>query len=83
MARVIQALLILLAVVLTAVCAVFVAAEFSLTTVERSRVEQAVAAGDRRAAEVLDAVRHLTVQLSAAQLGITVTSLVIGMVAES
>ncbi|WP_084317049.1 hemolysin family protein [Actinospica robiniae] len=78
----IQALLILLAVVLTALCAVFVAAEFSLTTVERSRVEQAAAAGDRRAAGVLDAVRHLTIQLSAAQLGITVTSLVIGMAAE-
>lgn len=81
-ARVIQALLILLAVVLTALCAVFVAAEFSLTTVERSRVEQAAAGGDRRAAGVLDAVRQLTIQLSAAQLGITVTSLIIGMVAE-
>jgi CBS domain containing-hemolysin-like protein len=81
-ARVIEASLILLAVMLTALCAVFVAAEFSLTTVERSRVERAAAEGDRRAARVLEAVRRLTFQLSAAQLGITVTSLVIGMVAE-
>lgn len=77
-----EALLILLALALTALCAGFVAAEFSLTTVERSRVEQAAAGGDRRAGRVLAAVRRLTFQLSAAQLGITVTSLVIGMVAE-
>ncbi|MBR7833397.1 DUF21 domain-containing protein [Actinospica durhamensis] len=78
----IEALLILLALALTALCAGFVAAEFSLTTVERSQVERAAATGDRRAVRALAAVRHLTFQLSAAQLGITVTSLVIGMVAE-
>ena len=75
-------LLILLALLLTGVCGVFVAAEFSLTTVERSRVERAAREGDHRAAGVLAALKSLTFQLSAAQLGITVTSLVIGMLAE-
>lgn len=78
----IEALLIVLSLLLTAACGVFVAAEFSLTTVERSRVEQAAREGDQRAKGVLAAVRRLTFQLSAAQLGITVTSLVIGMLAE-
>lgn len=76
-------LLILLALLLTGLCGLFVAAEFSLTTVERSRVERAARDGDRRAAGVLGALKSLTFQLSAAQLGITVTSLVIGMLAES
>lgn len=75
-------LLIVVALLLTAVCAVFVAAEFSLTTVERSQVRQAAEAGERGAARVLRAVRRLSFQLSGAQLGITVTSLVIGMLAE-
>ena len=78
----VSALLILLALLLTGLCGVFVAAEFSLTTVERSRVEQAARAGDGLAEGVLAAMRRLTFQLSAAQLGITVTSLVIGMLAE-
>jgi CBS domain containing-hemolysin-like protein len=75
-------LLIVAALLLTAVCAVFVAAEFSLTTVERSQVRQAAEAGERGAARVLKAVRRLSFQLSGAQLGITLTSLVIGMLAE-
>jgi CBS domain containing-hemolysin-like protein len=79
---VIQVLLLLLAGVLTLACALFVAAEFSLTTVERGELERAAAAGERGAASALKAVRRLTLQLSGAQLGITVTSLVIGMVAE-
>ncbi|GAA2455504.1 hemolysin family protein [Streptomyces glaucus] len=75
-------LLILLALALTLACAVFVAAEFSLTTVERADLERAAAAGERGADSALKAVRRLTFQLSGAQLGITVTSLVIGMLAE-
>ncbi|MFE1785037.1 hemolysin family protein [Streptomyces sp. NPDC059506] len=77
-----EVLLLLLALALTLACGVFVAAEFSLTTVERSEVERAAEAGDRGAAGVLQAVRNLTFQLSGAQLGITVTGLVIGMLAE-
>ena len=74
--------LLLLALLLTLACAVFVAAEFSLTTVERGDLERAAATGERGAEGALKAVRKLTLQLSGAQLGITVTSLVIGMLAE-
>src|SRR3954453_18697637 len=77
-----ELLLILLALLLALACAVFVAAEISLTTVDRSQVQQAARAGERGAARVLEAVRQLTFQLSGAQLGMSVTSLVIGMVAE-
>ncbi|GGX85275.1 hemolysin family protein [Streptomyces minutiscleroticus] len=77
-----ELLLLLLALLLTLACAVFVAAEFSLTTVERGDLERAVEAGERGAEGALKAVRRLTFQLSGAQLGITVTSLVIGMLAE-
>ncbi|MEG3630962.1 hemolysin family protein [Streptomyces poriticola] len=77
-----EVLLLLLALLLTLACAVFVAAEFSLTTVERGDLERAAESGERGAEGALKAVRRLTVQLSGAQLGITVTSLVIGMLAE-
>lgn len=77
-----EILLLLLALLLTLGCALFVAAEFSLTTVERGELERAAEAGERGAEGALKAVRHLTLQLSGAQLGITVTSLVIGMLAE-
>ncbi|MET7715627.1 hemolysin family protein [Streptomyces sp. NPDC005407] len=77
-----EVLLLLVALALTLACAVFVAAEFSLTTVERSELERAVAAGERGADGALKAAKRLTFQLSGAQLGITVTSLVIGMLAE-
>ncbi|MDG9726450.1 hemolysin family protein [Streptomyces sp. DH41] len=77
-----EVLLLLLALLLTLACAVFVAAEFSLTTVERGDLERAAESGERGADGALKAVRGLTLQLSGAQLGITVTSLVIGMLAE-
>ncbi|MCI3223745.1 hemolysin family protein [Streptomyces sp. NP-1717] len=75
-------LLLLLALALTLACAVFVAAEFALTTVERDELERAADAGERGAASALKAAKRLTFQLSGAQLGITVTSLIIGMLAE-
>ncbi|WP_077796277.1 hemolysin family protein [Streptomyces sp. JHA26] len=77
-----EVLLLLLALLLTLACALFVAAEFSLTTVERGDLERAAESGERGADGALKAVRTLTLQLSGAQLGITVTSLVIGMLAE-
>ncbi|MGK5632290.1 hemolysin family protein [Streptomyces sp. URMC 123] len=60
----------------------FVAAEFGLVTVERAEAERAAAGGDRRARTVVKALRELSFQLSGTQLGITITSLVIGMLAE-
>ncbi|MFG2650461.1 hemolysin family protein [Streptomyces sp. NPDC048436] len=78
-----EVLLLLVAVLLSLACGVFVAAEFSLTTVERSELERAVERGERGAAGALKAVKNLTFQLSGAQLGITVTNLVVGMLSES
>lgn len=60
----------------------FVAAEFGLVTVERPEAERAAAEGDRRARRVVEALRELSFQLSGTQLGITITSLVVGMLAE-
>jgi CBS domain containing-hemolysin-like protein len=60
----------------------FVAAEFGLVTVERPAAERAAAEGDRRARSVVAALRKLSFQLSGTQLGITITSLVVGMLAE-
>jgi CBS domain containing-hemolysin-like protein len=77
-----EVLLLAVALLLTLVCAVFVAAEYSLTTVERADLERAAQAGEPGASAALKAVRTLTLQLSGAQLGITVTGLVIGMLAE-
>jgi CBS domain containing-hemolysin-like protein len=80
--RVIEVLLILLSLALVAACGAFVAAEFSFITVDRPTVERAAADGDRAAARVLAALGSLSTQLSAAQVGITVTNLLIGFLAE-
>jgi CBS domain containing-hemolysin-like protein len=71
----------LLLLVLVLANAFFVLGEFSLITVDRSRVER-LATTDRRARSVLEAMRKLTVQLSGAQLGITLTSLLVGFLAQ-
>jgi CBS domain containing-hemolysin-like protein len=62
--------------------AVFVASETALVTVERSEVNAAAARGDRRAGLVQGALKRLSTHLSGAQLGITVTSLAIGLLSE-
>jgi CBS domain containing-hemolysin-like protein len=68
--------------VLTLGTALFVAAEFSLVAVERNQLELAAKAGDARAKSVLKSVRSLSFQLSGCQLGITLTTLVVGFIAE-
>lgn len=60
----------------------FVAAEFGLVTVERADADRAAAAGDRRARRLVGALKELSFQISGTQLGVTVTSLVVGMLAE-
>ncbi|MEU9449576.1 hemolysin family protein [Streptomyces sp. NPDC048277] len=60
----------------------FVAAEFGLVTVERPEAEKAAADGDKRARTVVESLKELSFQLSGTQLGITITSLVVGMLAE-
>ncbi|MEU6551755.1 hemolysin family protein [Streptomyces sp. NPDC046915] len=77
-----EVLLLLVAILLSLACGAFVAAEFSLTTVERGELERAAQRGERGAVGALKAVRSLTFQLSGAQLGITVTNLVVGMLSE-
>ncbi|WP_104480295.1 hemolysin family protein [Actinokineospora auranticolor] len=68
---------------LTLGTALFVAAEFALTTLERSQVDHhAAQVGDRRALAIQKAHRTLSFQLSGAQLGITITTLVTGYIAE-
>ena len=75
-------LLLVLALALVAACGVFVAAEFSFVTVDRAQVEREAAAGDSGAQGLQKALRSLSTQLSGAQVGITVTNLAIGFLAE-
>ncbi len=68
---------------LTLGTAISVASEFALTALERSQVDGHVAEnGDRRAHAVQGAHRELSFQLSGSQLGITITTLVTGYIAE-
>jgi CBS domain containing-hemolysin-like protein len=76
-------LLSLLAIVLLTVGnALFTAAEFSLTTLERSTVDANARDGDRRDRYVRRAHHTLSFQLSGAQLGISITTLVTGYLTE-
>ncbi|MDF8265097.1 hemolysin family protein [Luteipulveratus flavus] len=75
-------LLVLAGVVLTAGTAVFVAAEFSFVALDRPTVQRAIDGGDRAAVPVLGSLRQLSTQLSAAQVGITLTTLVLGFLVE-
>jgi CBS domain containing-hemolysin-like protein len=75
-------LLLAAALALVAACGVFVAAEFAFVTVDRGAVDRAAEAGDRRARGVQRALRTLSTQLSGAQVGITLTNLAIGFLAE-
>ncbi|MGH9116767.1 MAG: hemolysin family protein [Acidimicrobiales bacterium] len=60
----------------------FVAAEFAFVAVDRNRVERDAAAGQRAARVVEKIIRHLSFHLSGAQLGITITSIVLGFIAQ-
>ncbi|MCL2466158.1 MAG: hemolysin family protein [Micrococcales bacterium] len=71
-----QWLLVLLGVVLTAGTAVFVAAEFAMVALDPAALE--VDERDRRGRSVLAGLRHLSTQLSGAQVGITLTTILLG-----
>ncbi|BCJ53177.1 hypothetical protein Asp14428_46520 [Actinoplanes sp. NBRC 14428] len=62
--------------------AFFVAAEFGLVTVDRVEIDKRADAGDRRARTVRHALHELSFQLSGTQLGITLTALLTGYLAE-
>ncbi len=73
---------IIVGIALIAACGMFVAAEFALMTVNKNNVKAAVEQGDKKAEGVLKGLTTLSTQLSGAQIGITVTNLGIGFVAE-
>ncbi|MFE1774621.1 hemolysin family protein [Streptomyces sp. NPDC059008] len=62
--------------------AFFVGAEFAMISVRRSQIEPYAERGDRRATSVLWGLQHVSALLAAAQLGITLCTLVLGAVAE-
>ncbi|MBE1876173.1 hemolysin family protein [Myceligenerans pegani] len=70
------------AVVLLAGNAFFVGAEFAVLSAKRSQIEPLAAAGNRRAQTVLWAMEHVSLMLACAQLGVTVCSTGLGIVAE-
>src|SRR5689334_18526532 len=72
----------LLIVVLTAATGYFVAAEFAYVAVDRDKLKRAAEAGDQPSRRALRVTGRLSFMLSGAQLGITVTALLAGFVAE-
>jgi len=69
-------------VVLLAVNAFFVGAEFAVISARRSQIEPLAAQGNKAAKTTLWAMEHATLMLATSQLGITVCSLVILNVSE-
>ncbi|MFI6576005.1 hemolysin family protein [Nocardiopsis sp. NPDC050513] len=72
----------LVVLVITAATGYFVAQEFGYMAVDRSRVRARAAAGDLGARRVKKVTDRTSFMLSGAQLGITVTGLLVGYVAE-
>ncbi|MEV7108653.1 hemolysin family protein [Streptomyces atroolivaceus] len=68
--------------VLTAGTGYFVAQEFAYVSADRLALAREAEAGDRKAARALKVLGRLSFMLSGAQLGITVTGLVVGFIAE-
>ena len=73
---------ILVVLAITAATAYFVAQEFAYVAVDRSQLGSRASAGDEKAAKTLEITRRTSFMLSGAQLGITVTGLLVGYVAE-
>ncbi|NLU79939.1 HlyC/CorC family transporter [Micromonospora sp. HNM0581] len=72
----------LLIVVLTVATGYFVAQEFGYVAVDRGKLKQLAAEGDQASVRALEVAGRLSFMLSGAQLGITVTALLVGYVAE-
>jgi putative hemolysin len=68
--------------VLVATNGFFVAAEFGLVKVRRTRIDELVTEGKRVAKVVQDELRHLDNYIAATQLGITLASLALGWIGE-
>lgn len=76
------ALALLAVLVLTLGTGYFVAQEFAFVSADRLTLSQQAAAGDRRAGRAVKVMERLSFMLSGAQLGITVTTLVVGFIAK-
>ncbi|MGE2731664.1 hemolysin family protein [Mycolicibacterium vaccae] len=72
----------LVVLAITALTGYFVAQEFAYMAVDRSRLKARAEAGDSASARALTVTRRTSFMLSGAQLGITVTGLLVGYVAE-
>ncbi|ASW54112.1 hemolysin family protein [Plantactinospora sp. KBS50] len=72
----------LLILLLTAATGYFVAQEFGYVAADRGRLRQLADGGDRAATRALQVTRRLSFMLSGAQLGITVTGLLVGYAAQ-
>lgn len=68
--------------ILILINAYFVAAEFALVAIRRTRVQELVNQGKARAKALLKSIDNLNDSVAAAQLGITVASLALGFVSE-
>ncbi|MFT4200626.1 hemolysin family protein [Gordonia sp. (in: high G+C Gram-positive bacteria)] len=73
---------VVLTIALLAANAFFVAAEFSLISARRDRLEALADDGNSRARTVIRASERLTIMLAGAQLGITICSILLGRVGE-
>jgi CBS domain containing-hemolysin-like protein len=73
---------VLVVLLITAITGYFVAQEFAFMAVDRSQLNAQAAAGDASAKRSLAITRRTSFMLSGAQLGITVTGLLVGYVAE-
>src|SRR5918998_1683750 len=78
----ITALKLVATILIVAINGFFVAAEFALVGVRRSRIETLAAGGDRRAKRLIGILDNLNAYLSASQLGITLASLGLGWLGE-
>src|SRR4051812_38119645 len=67
---------------LVAINGFFVAAEFALVAARRSKLDEMIARGDRRAKVVQGALQHLDRYIAGTQLGITIASLALGWIGE-
>ena len=76
------ALGLLAVLVLTAGTGYFVAQEFAFVAADRLALGSEAAAGDKRAARAMKVQERLSFMLSGAQLGITLTGLIVGFLAE-
>jgi CBS domain containing-hemolysin-like protein len=77
-----SALSILSVILLVAANGFFVASEFALVAVRKSRIEAQAAEGDAAAVRLVDMLDNLNAYISATQLGITLSSLGLGWIGE-